>query len=166
MSEATRCFALQQAVTAYSREPSFPGFTLILSTAEAFAGFLEGAPTAIMTFAPETAPAPAAKPAKPAKAAKPARATPEADTPEGQGVAALKAQQAAEIAAREAADDAADAAPTEEQVGGAITALIAANKRAETVALLAEYGAKSKSTLPKDKWPEFLAKAEGLLLAA
>jgi hypothetical protein len=54
---------------------------------------------------------------------------------------------------------------TEEQVGKAIGAMLEANKKAEAIALLGKFGAKSKSTLAEEHYAAFVAGAEEILLS-
>jgi len=62
----------------------------------------------------------------------------------------------------------ADEAPTvtDKEVGEALGAMLAADKREEAVALMGKFGAKSKSTLDKKFYAAFVAQANEILLTA
>ncbi len=58
------------------------------------------------------------------------------------------------------------AGPTREEVDAKVQELLGANKRKEAAALMNKYGAKNVSTLPVDKYAEFLEGADAILVTA
>jgi hypothetical protein len=155
MSEATRAIALTEAVK-IGIDKGFSVADTIMAAGK-LAAFLEADATVAFAATPTAAPAAAEpkklgrpakgeKPAAPAKAAAPAPAPepepePEADAP--------------------AAD-----AVTAQHVKEKITALVAANLRAQAQALLGNFGATSFSTLKAEDYAGFVNRADELLLAA
>ena len=76
-----------------------------------------------------------------------------------------KAAKLAKPAKDEPKEETADA-PSEEAVGNAIAAMLSANLKDAAIALLGEFGAKSKSTLKPENYAAFVAKANEILLGA
>lgn len=145
MSEASRAAALAHAVAVHQGTNDTAS---VLETAEAFHAFITG--TENVAKEASAKPAKAAAPVKPA-ATKPRKAAPppvedaeeeEAPTP----------------------DD--DGAPTKEEVGEAIEALLNANLRAKVIKLFEKYKAKSLSSLKPEDYAAIKADAEDLLLNA
>jgi hypothetical protein len=108
----------------------------VVANAEAFLAFLNGADK------PATQKETAAKPATTAKASTKA-ATKPAETKKAESPAA---DPTAPISAK-------------------IKELLKANKRAETMALLEEYGAQSASSVPEDKREAFMAACDEILIS-
>jgi hypothetical protein len=134
VSEATKAVALQHAVAIHGQ---IGDHAPILATAKALDAFMNS-----------ENPSGAAKVATPA--AKPATPT---TTTKAPAKVATPAKTAPKKAAPPADDDAPEAdGPTKEEVGESVQAMLDADRRDEAVALFAEYGGKSLSTVPPENY--------------
>lgn len=147
MSEASRALALAHAVAVHQGTNDTAS---VLETAEAFHAFITGTEN----VAKEA-------PAKPAKAAAPVK--PAATKPKK---AAPPPVEDAEEEEEEAPTPDDDGAPTKEEVGEAIEALLNANLRAKVIKLFEKYNAKSLSSLKPEDYAAIKSDAEDLLLNA
>jgi len=146
MPVATRAVALQEAIK-YSASADRLTVEDVLARAEAFHQFI---------MRDEAASVP---PAQPVAAAAPKAEKPKAVKPRvTEDELAAKAMAEARAKA-EAEQD----APSTEEITQVIEALLDANKKDEAVALFKYHGAKSLSSLPKDKYGEFVKAAKSLL---
>ena len=121
----------------------------VIATAETFLAFLnntDNLPLQRVVGAAEPATKRATKAAAPAKAASQAKVPAKA------------------VAESEPEVD--ETGPTDKDIGDALGQMLAANKREEVVALLKQFGAKSKSTLDPKHYAAFLAGVEAALLDA
>lgn len=154
MSEASRFFALDQAV-----KVAGPGAPVsdILSVATEFVFFL----TAPQDTPAQSAAGPEPEKAKPAtRAAKAAAAIKSAKGEEAKAAATLAADADADADA-----DAAGDVPSEQDVKDAVSLALAANKRAEVIALLKKYKAASASSVKEDDRVAFITAASALIPA-
>jgi len=119
----------------------------VLVMADLFLAFLNGGDAAVKPAA--TKPAPAAKPAAVAK-----------PVPKKAAVVETAVESEPEVETDEAPT------ATDKEVGEALGAMLAADKREEAVALMGKFGAKSKSTLDKKFYAAFVAQANEILLTA
>ena len=132
----------------------------VVRIAETFLAFLNGGDASTSVSA-KTSPssAPATK-AAPQSATKPASGS--------KSTASEKVKAASKPAPEPEPEVEADEAPTvtDKEVGEALGAMLAADKREEAVALMGKFGAKSKSTLDKKFYAAFVAQANEILLTA
>jgi len=139
MSQETRAVALAHAITFHAGKAGLAG---VLEAATTFNNFLNAdsgvvLPNPVVTTEAE-APAPK-KAGRPPKAEKPAPEPEVVKEPEG---------------------------PTKEEVGKAVEAMLAANKRKEAIALMKQFKATSVSSLDTKHYAAFLEEAETILMAA
>ena len=135
--------------------------TTILHNAGLFLSFLNRGDDASTSASAKTSPssAPATK-AAPQSATKPAS---------GSKSTASEKVKAASKPAPEPEPEVEEDTPlviTDREVGEALGAMLAADKREEAVALMGKFGAKSKSTLDKKFYAAFVAQANEILLTA
>lgn len=137
MSQATRAIALDQAVK-YGLAQKFNDVGAILDVAACFDTFLDPAVADAAT--------PATKTATPAPA--------ETVKPATKAVTATKAANTGKKPAAAATEP--EPAFTKQQVIDAIDGLLKTGKKAETIALLKKYGAKSASSVKEEDYEAFL----------
>jgi pyruvate/2-oxoglutarate dehydrogenase complex dihydrolipoamide acyltransferase (E2) component len=161
-NEAVRAIALQEATKLHAG--TGVDVATVLKTAAILEGYVAGAQAAVVHVkTPPTAPAVAQAPAKAAapKVAPKPPAPKVAPKPPAKTEDQLYAEMSAKHLAEEAAADGEEI--TGEMMSGLVKGLLAAGLRAETLALLAKYNAKSASSVPVESRAAFYEEGANLM---